>query len=82
MEEHFPVSVTYKGKELVFDATFLSFTYTYKIEVIVDDWLIWFERDDEGSWRGIVKKELKPGIKYPDQELLHLIIQQLKEQFE
>ena len=81
MEEAFQILVNYKDAEVSFDAKLLSFTYTYKIEVRIDGWLVWFERDDEGMWRGILKEEIAKGSRVPDAQLLLLITEQLKKDF-
>lgn len=52
--EDFKLPVTYNGKEYLFTARLLKYTYTYKIEVEVNDSIIHIEKDDEGNWRAMV----------------------------
>lgn len=54
MHNDFDIPVTYNGKELSFPAKLLTLGYIFKIEVIVHDTPILFERDDEGEWRALL----------------------------
>ena len=54
MEETFQLPVTYRGKELQFDAQLLQLGYTRKIQVDVNDMIVFIEKDDEGNYRAIL----------------------------
>lgn len=72
------VPVTYKNKDLVFNATFLQAGYTYKFEVDVNGINIFFEPDEEQNYRAMVAPEMSNKINI-DEELLKLIAESLKD---
>jgi len=51
MTDEFMLSVNYKGEQKDYPARLLLQGYTYKICVIVDDMEVYFEPDEEGSFR-------------------------------
>ena len=51
MDEGFEIPVTYNGREKHFPARLLTYGYSYKIEVEINDSLILFEPDEERNWR-------------------------------
>lgn len=50
----FELPVSYNGHELLFPGQLHLFGYTQKIEVLVNDISVMYERDDERNWRAIV----------------------------
>ncbi len=52
--EAFEISVSYQGKEMVFNAELLQFGYVYKIIIYVNGQQISVEKDDEGNYRAIL----------------------------
>ena len=51
MEEGFEIPVLYKGKELLFAAEVIRNGYVHRIQVNVDEQIIYFEKD-EGQLQG------------------------------
>ena len=71
--EEFEVPVTYKGKELVFNARLASFTYGYKIYVDVNGVEVVFERDDESNLRVLLPEaDSNPPV---EKELIQSIVE-------
>jgi len=68
MDEPFLIPVHYKGAERQFEATLQVLGYMHRFHVTVDGTVVYFERDEEGSYRAIVPPEEKG--KAPDMELL------------
>ena len=54
MKESFELVVSYKGKDLSFDATLLPYGYTHRIVVLVYDREVVFEPDEERNYRAWV----------------------------
>ncbi|WP_146897767.1 hypothetical protein [Adhaeribacter aerolatus] len=48
------IPVTYKGQELCFPAKLLMTSYTYKIQVEVNDQLVMFEPDEDRNYRAML----------------------------
>lgn len=59
MEESFYIPVTYKGKDLQFEASLQRRGYIHIIAVDVYGTMVTFERDEEGNWRGLIPPEEK-----------------------
>ena len=57
MDEGFDIPVTYKGKELLFPASLVSFGWTHRIEVDVNGTKVSFERDENREWRALISPE-------------------------
>lgn len=53
MHETFEILVLYKGRELVFPAEVIRYGYVHRIKVIVDQQVIFLEKDEEGNYRAI-----------------------------
>ena len=83
MEESFYIPVTYKGKDLQFEATLQRRGYVHIIAVDVYGTMVTFERDEEGNWRGLIPPEEKESRdergKTPDVELLQTIGETIEE---
>ena len=71
MEESFYLPVTYKGKDLQFEASLQRRGYIHIIAVDVYGTMVIFERDEEGNWRALIPPEEKG--KTPDVDLLRTI---------
>ncbi|GAA4790812.1 hypothetical protein GCM10023231_18370 [Olivibacter ginsenosidimutans] len=54
MEESFTININYQHAEHVFDTKILSLGYTYKVEVIIDGTVVYFEPDEERHYRAVV----------------------------
>ena len=71
MDDAFFIPVVYKGAELEFEAGLQRRGYTYALHVNVNDTIVVFERDEEGSWRALMPPEAKG--KAPETGLLQAI---------
>lgn len=76
MEESFYIPVTYKGKDLQFEATLQRRGYIHVLAVDVYSTMVTFERDEEGSWRALIPPEEKG--KTPDVDLLQTIAETIE----
>jgi hypothetical protein len=54
MTDEFTLSVDHNGQEHHFNANFILQGYTHKFRVIVDETEIFFEPDEEGSYRAVM----------------------------
>ena len=79
MSDSFKIPVTYKGKELLFDAEFLKYAYSYKIQVDVNGTIVLFERDYENNFRAMMPYEEIGKKENIDVELLKVIGNALEE---
>ncbi len=83
MEESFYIPVTYKGKDLQFEATLQRRGYIHIIAVDVYGTMVTFERDEEGNWRGLIPPDEKGSReergKTPDVGLLRTIGETIEE---
>ena len=57
MDEPFTISVFYKGKTLDFEARFKQWGYSHRFLVEVEGIPLFFERDEEGSYRAVLFPE-------------------------
>ncbi len=71
MEDSFFIPVTYKGKDLQFEASLQQRGYIHVIAVDVYSVMVTFERDEERNWRALIPPEEKG--KLPDVALLQTI---------
>ncbi len=76
MEDTVQIPVTYKGKELEFDAQLLHLGYINKIQVDVNGVIVFLEKDDEGNYRAVLADMLNENK--VDKELVKEIVQSLK----
>lgn len=79
MEEGFEIPVTYKGKELLFPASLVSFGWSHRIEVDVYGTRVSFERDDNREWRALIAPEDLEGHPNVDVHLLMAIGESIEE---
>lgn len=77
MEENFSIDILHNGAKLSFDAKLVSFGYTYKILVNVNDIEVSFEPDDGGNYRAIVPNNFLHELKDEDKTIVGLITEQL-----
>jgi hypothetical protein len=64
------IPLTFKGQKLNLPAKFHQYGYTYKIEVDLNGFKIFFERDEERNWRALIAQEEIEKQKHIDQDLL------------
>lgn len=53
MDDHFEIPVVYNGKELSLPARLVSAGYITRIEVTVENEVVFFEPDEEGGYRAM-----------------------------
>ena len=73
MDYDLEVPVTYKNQELIFNAKFIQFGYSYKFEVDVNGILVSFEPDEERNFRAIIDPSIDHGNHKIDKELIQWI---------
>ncbi|MDE3182376.1 MAG: hypothetical protein KGM16_03060 [Bacteroidota bacterium] len=78
MEDTVEIPVTYKGKELILNASVLVTGYTHKFTVEVNGQAVIFEPDEERNYRAVIANEGTP----VDRVLLGVIAERLKEWFQ
>lgn len=71
MEEIFEIPVVYKGKKLVFPAEVIRYGYIHRIQINIEEQIIYLEKDEEGNYRAIVDGKNKKNL---DKELIQAII--------
>ena len=54
MTDHFDLIIDYKGEQKEFPANLLLQGYTHKFKVIIDNKEVFFEPDEEGSYRAVI----------------------------
>lgn len=75
MDDKFEIPVSYKGEDLLLNASVKAFGYTPRIEVEINGSTILFEQDEEGKYRAVVLTE--DANKNYDLELLALVTEVL-----
>ena len=73
MDYDLEVPVTYKNQELIFNAKFIQFGYSYKFEVDINGTMVLFEPDEERNFRAMIDPTIVHGIHNIDKELIRLI---------
>ena len=71
MDEYFEIPVVYKGKEISFPAEVIRYGYVHRIQINVDEQILFLEKDEEGSYRAIGDGNNNKEI---DRELVHAIV--------
>ena len=79
LTEPFQLPVTYKGKEVLFDAEFSSRGYIHRITVDVNGTFVFFEPDEERNYRAVLVDITQKSS--PDPELIRAIMQSLEDNF-
>lgn len=77
MDADLEVPVTYKNQELIFNAKFIQFGYSYKFDVDVNGILVFFEPDEERNFRAVIDPVIDYGNHKIDKELIQLIAEAL-----
>jgi len=77
MDADLEVPVTYKNQELIFNAKFIQFGYSYKFDVDVNGILVSFEPDEERNFRAIIDPTIDHTNHKIDKELIQLIAEAL-----
>jgi hypothetical protein len=67
------IVIEYRGKELTLPVSLVKWGYTYRLVIVLSDIEVYFEPDEEGSYRAIVEDNSVT----VDPELLETIIKQL-----
>ena len=78
MDDTIEIPVNYKNKNLMFEAKFLQFGYSYKFQIDVNGTTIFFEPDEERNFRAIVDPSIENGHNNIDVELIQLIAESLQ----
>lgn len=73
---NFDLPVTYKGEEREYKARAVTYGYTYRFYILVDDTELVFEKDDEQQFRVLQEH---PAATPPDPALLSAIIDSLQQ---
>ena len=81
MEESFKLPVTYKNKELEFEAKLLAFGYVHKFHIDIDGVEVLFEPDEESNYRAILDEEALAKQLKPNIELVQLVGNKIAELF-
>ena len=77
MDDDLEVPVNYKNQELIFNAKFIQFGYSYKFEVDVNGVIVFFEPDEERNFRAILDPAIDRGNYNIDKELIQSIAEAL-----
>lgn len=77
MAEPFVITATYKNEQRDFDAEFVPFGYSYRIEVMIDGVKVIFEPDEEKNYRAY----MPDATTVPDSLLLKAIAEALEKAF-
>ena len=81
MSEQFELPVSFKGKEWMLPAEFMSMGYTHRIKITVNGTALFFEPDEEKNYRAILENTEKDGLKAPDREFVQKISETLHSLF-
>ena len=73
MHEDFQLPVTYKNEELTLPARLMHYGYGFRIEVMIGETKVLFERDEERSWRAIMNYEDVQADRKVNPELLKAV---------
>ena len=77
MDDDLEVPVTYKNQELIFNAKFIQFGYSYKFEVDVNGVIVFFEPEEERNLRAIIDPSIDHVNHKIDKHLIQLIAETL-----
>lgn len=74
MTDEFILSVEYNGHEHQLKANMISWGYTHKFRVLVNEMEVFFEPDEEGSYRAVMMPgQDEKALKKIDRGLMHAI---------
>jgi hypothetical protein len=65
--------LTYKGKEIELPVKIYPYGYIHRVEIAIEDTVIIFEPDEEGSYRALVTPEQMENSKMLSADLLMII---------
>jgi len=77
MDESFELPVTYGGKDLVLPARLMKRGYVYRIELELNGTPVYFERDEDQSWRALIDPDTASGQKV-DANLVRAVMEVLQ----
>lgn len=77
MDDYLEVPITYKSQDLIFNAKFIQFGYSYKFEVDVNGIIVFFEPDEERNFRAILDPTIDHSNHNIEKELIQLIAETL-----
>lgn len=78
MDDPFQLPVTYKGQEVYFPACLLQLGYTHKFAIDVHGQEIFFEPDEEQTYRAVLTTAQLESSKPVDVELLKAIAEAIE----
>lgn len=78
MDEPFLLPVVYKTETLEFPAQLITSTYSFQIQVLVNDVAVNFERDDSGEFRALAANPDDNRFQKIDAALIQAIITSLE----
>ena len=81
MSEQFELPVSFKDKEWMLPAEFLSMGYTHRIKITIEGIILLFEPDEEKNYRAIRENTEKDGLKAPEREFVQKISETLHSLF-
>ena len=73
MEQTFEIPVHYKQKDLLIPAGLQVQGYTYRIEAMINEVLIYFEKDDSGEFRALLPPETPATARLPEHGLIEAV---------
>jgi hypothetical protein len=72
MEQNIELPVEYNGKEMIIDGRLVSFGYSYKLYMMINETEIIFEKDDSQQYRALIEKD--GSSKHVDSGLINAVI--------
>ena len=80
MEEHFVLTVPYKGGELDLQAQLQLLGYTHRFVVWINETEMYFERDDAGDYRALLPPHVtEKEAQHISPQLLQAIAEKIQE---
>lgn len=73
----FELPVSYQEKELLFRAAYIPAGFTHRIRVVIDETEVFFEPDEEGSYRALVATTDARVMDKMDKALLEAVLQSI-----
>lgn len=77
MDDQFELDIEYQGKHVVIPVRLYKWGYTHRLEASIDDVRVFFEPDENGSYRAIIEDTAHLSAP-PNKELIETIISQLE----
>lgn len=80
MDEPFVLTATYKSEEKDFKGWLLLYAYSHKIKVLINETEVFFEPDEEGSYRAVkMPWQEQKDLEKIDKNLLSLLQEKIQE---